>query len=45
MQLDFKKQLAQALAGIPTGTAEVLEASIENYFGRVFASSERETSD
>jgi 4-hydroxybutyryl-CoA dehydratase/vinylacetyl-CoA-Delta-isomerase len=37
MQLDYKKQLAQALAGIPTETAAVLEASIENYFGRVFA--------
>jgi 4-hydroxybutyryl-CoA dehydratase/vinylacetyl-CoA-Delta-isomerase len=39
MQLDFKKQLAQALAGIPTETAAVLEASIENYFGRVFSGS------
>ena len=37
MQLEYKKQLAQALAGIPTETAAVLEASIENYFGRVFA--------
>ncbi|MDG1463242.1 MAG: 4-hydroxyphenylacetate 3-hydroxylase N-terminal domain-containing protein [Gammaproteobacteria bacterium] len=37
MQLDFKKQLAMAIAGIPTETATVLEASIENYFSRVFA--------
>ena len=37
MQLDYKKQLARALAGIPSETATVLEASIDNYFGRVFA--------
>ena len=43
MQLDYKKQLAQALAGIPTDTATVLEASIENYFGRVFATKSPES--
>jgi 4-hydroxybutyryl-CoA dehydratase/vinylacetyl-CoA-Delta-isomerase len=43
MQLDYKKQLAQALAGIPTKTATVLEASIENYFGRVFATKSPES--
>jgi len=37
MELDIKKQLAQVLAGIPTDAAAELSASLESYFGRVFA--------
>ena len=36
MQLDFKKQLAQALAGIDTSKQTVLISDITDYFGRVF---------
>jgi len=36
MQLDFKKQLAQSLAGIDKDKKKVLISDITDYFGRVF---------
>ncbi len=36
MQLDFKKQLAKALAGIDKSKKKVLVSEISDYFGRVF---------
>jgi 4-hydroxybutyryl-CoA dehydratase/vinylacetyl-CoA-Delta-isomerase len=36
MQLDFKKQLAQKLAGINTELAEEISTDLAEYFARVF---------
>lgn len=36
MQLDFKKQLAKALAGVDKSKKKVLVSEISDYFGRVF---------
>jgi len=38
MQLDFKKQLAMALAGVEADTAEEVEEHLSGYMARVFAS-------
>ncbi len=40
MQIEFKKQLAKTLAGIPPGSAEQISDELSEYMGRVFAPDE-----
>jgi len=37
MQVEFKKQLAKTLAGIPPGSAEEISSELSDYMARVFA--------
>ena len=45
MQLEFKKQLARALAGILPDPDETVEQDGDNYMGRVFSLPESSVSD
>ena len=36
MQIEFKKQLARTLAGIPPDSAEQISDELSEYMGRVF---------
>ena len=45
MQLEFKKQLAKTLAGIPAESEQEISEDLSNYFARVFSTPVKETTN